>query len=53
MVEGRLVALGVQGGAEAGRGRHVSVEKALVVGVEVLVTRQAGTVSAAVGAVVS
>lgn len=50
--EGGLVVFWVQGGAQVeGRG-HVAVEEAVVVGLEVLVARQAGALPAA-GAVTS
>ena len=41
-----LVGLGVEGGAEAGRGWHVPVEETIIAGVQVLVAGQAGTVLA-------
>lgn len=48
----RLVALGMQGGAEVDGCRHVAVEKSIVAGVGVLMAGQAGALSAA-GAVAS
>lgn len=48
----RLIVLGMQGGTEVDRCRHVAVEKAVVAGVGVFVPGQARAFSAA-GAVAS
>lgn len=48
----RLIVLGMQSGTEVDCCRHVAIEKAIVVGVEVFVPWQAGALSAA-GAVAS
>lgn len=48
----RLVVLGMQGGTEVDWSRHVAIEKAVIVGVEVVMPGQAGALSAA-GAVAS
>lgn len=47
VVDLRLVVLRMQRGTEIDRRRHAAVEKSVVAGVEVFVTRQAGTFSAA------
>ena len=47
-----LIVLRMQSGTEVDGGRHVAIEKAIIVGVDVFVPGQAGALSAA-GAVAS